>query len=131
MPREFAFKALFSDTLFDLRKTSQDEWYITQNDDDEDLSSNKWSSVGNPFMFHVCRISGSKQDNFLRTPFIPTFNVTYVYVSIEYVLNSCTDAKGDIARNNCAQSFHLHLKEVCLVTYQIILWYDCTELFSV
>jgi len=113
---DFTFKyenlLTFSVTLFNLGKTHQDDWYSTQNDQDDDLGSKKWMGVGNPFQFHVCQLSGIKQDNFLRTPFIYTRDVTFVYVNIQYTLTPCTETKEGVRRANCAQSFHLHLKEV-------------------
>ncbi|XP_063677832.1 ephrin type-A receptor 5-like [Bolinopsis microptera] len=98
-------------TLFNLGETHQDDWYSTQNDQDDDLGAKKWMGVSNPFQFHVCQLSGIKQDNFLRTPFIYTRDVTFVYVNIQYTLTPCTETKEGVRRANCAQSFHLHLKE--------------------
>ena len=111
---EFKLNIKFSVILFDLGESHQDEWYSTQNDEDDELGSKKWGAYGNPFEFYVCQISGIKQDNFLRTPFIYTHDVTYVYVNIQYRLSPCTESKVGVQVNNCAQSFHLHMKEVLI-----------------
>lgn len=49
-----------------MTSTHPDDWLSVQNDQDADLSSEKWSSIGNPFKFYTCQVSGGTQNNFLR-----------------------------------------------------------------